>query len=129
MPLYGTLPATGTGSGIGPTALAPGESMTLFAASDSLTAGTTCNSIAISPVGGQGGSSTQLVFTASWATTPTASLQIQASNDGVNWMSVGVPITTSPAYYADLGIFAQYRANLASQSAGGALTCIVQRQA
>ena len=123
MPVYGTV----TAGNLLPTALQPGDSMALFNA-ESPTAPKA--SIAFARGYNPGGGATNpIVFTASWATTPTATLNIQGSNvdSDAQYQTLGTITNLSPAYYADAGGFAFYRVQLASQSAGGAITVLVQR--
>jgi hypothetical protein len=69
-----------------------------------------------------------IVFSLSFAAAePVAVLDIQASNDGVNWVTIATMGMVQQDYYADLGQFAFYSALLVSQSAGGAITLIAQR--
>jgi len=76
------------------------------------------------PVAGQ---PNVIVFAISFATAPTAVVEIQGSNDLVNWNTLYTSTNTSPDYYGDAGGFAFYRALLVSQSGGGAITVIAQR--
>ena len=123
MPNYGTLQAGNTL----PTALQPGDSMLLFNA-ESPTAPQSSIAFAVGYNPGGGGSN-PIVFEAVWASSPTATLYIQGSNTDADaqYITLGTITNTSPAYYADSGGFAFYRVQLASQSAGGAITVKVKR--
>jgi hypothetical protein len=120
------MPAYGTPQGGGVlTCVNAGDQFTLFNA-ETLTAPQASISFnrGSDPVAGQPNG---IVFQISFATAPTAAVQIQGSNDLVNWSVVYTSTNTSPDSYPDLGQFAFYRAFLVSQSAGGALTVIAQR--
>ena len=121
MPNYGIVQAGGTL----PTALQPGDSMYLFNAESPTPPQA---SVAFARGFDPAGSSAPIVFTASWAVSPTAVLNIQASNVDADaqYITLGT-INASPGYYSDQGGFAFYRAQLASQSVGGAITVRVQR--
>lgn len=120
------MPNQGTVQGGGVlTQLNAGDAMYLWKA-ESPAAGTRSIPFArgSDPVAGQPNG---IVFTMSFATSPTAELEIQASNDLVNWVTLYQSIDTSPDSYSDLGQFAFYAAYLVSQSGGGAITVIAQR--
>jgi len=82
-----------------------------------------------------GGSCPPIVFTAEWASTPTAVVSIYGSNkapaaayNASDWTPSALgTISTQSGYYADAGGFAFYLAVLTSQSAGGAVTVLVKR--
>jgi len=82
-----------------------------------------------------GGSCPPIVFTAEWASTPTAVVSIYGSNKAPaadyhasDWTPSALgTISTQSGYYADAGGFAFYLAVLTSQSAGGAVTVLVKR--
>lgn len=118
MPLYG--------SPQGPVAAIPGDTVVLFNA-ETLTAPS--NSIALNRATGPGGYPAGIVFTVHFASSPTAVLTIQGSNQDTDswyqtlWTNAG----TQNDYYADQGNFAFYRAHLESQSGGGAVTVVAQR--
>lgn len=123
MPLYG---AVQSGSNL--TSVEPGESYTLFNA-ETLTAPQ--SSIAFlrgyTPGAGQPAG---IVFTVHFAAaSPTATVAIQASNGDSDllYQTVGSIVNVQNGYYADAGNFKYYRAQLVSQSSGGALTVIAQR--
>jgi hypothetical protein len=126
MPNYGTMPITGTGTGVSATVLGSGDTMVLFSA-ESPTAPQA--SLAIAP-GVAGGESPAITFQASWSVAPTASLLIQGAmaDTSAGWAAASTlaTLTTSPATYTDTGAWAYYRAYLSSQSAGGALTVIAR---
>jgi hypothetical protein len=118
MPNYGTLTPI--------TSLHPGDSLVLFNAESPAALQ---SSIAFSRGYNPGGGETSpITFTASWDVAPTAVLNIQGANTDAEgqYVTLGT-ITASPGYYADLGGFQFYRVQLASQSAGGAVTVKAQR--
>ena len=123
MPLYG-VPQAGNSQ---PTALQPGDSLYLFN-NETITAPQASISFARGYNPG-GGATNPIIFQAWWASSPTATLNIQGSNVDSNsqYVTLGQITNTSPAYYADAGGFAFYRVQLSSQSAGGAITVLVQR--
>jgi|SRR5580658_1762783 hypothetical protein len=120
MPAYGTV----QGGGV-LTQLNAGDQMYLWNA-ETPVAGTASLAFArgSDPVAGQ---PNLIVFTISFATAPTDVVNIQGSNDLVNWETLYTSTSTSPDYYGDAGGFAFYRALLVSQSGGGAVTVIANR--
>jgi hypothetical protein len=104
-----------------------GDTVPLFAATDSLTAPAV--STVIAPVDGGPVQRSAITFQAHFATTPTASLTIKGSNfsptaSGVqHGITIGT-ITTQDASVTDTGAYAFYWASLDSQTGGGALTVI-----
>jgi len=120
MPKYG-IPQAGSfpNSGQNLTTVMPGDTFTLISATDSFTAPQASVAFCRGAAPGTGIAS-PIVFQAVWASTPTAEVDIQASNTDVDgdYVKVGA-ITTQAGYYADGGGFQFYRAYLASQSAGG----------
>jgi hypothetical protein len=105
--------------------MTPGDVVTMFAATDTLTAPAT--SIQIAP--GQAGAQQVrlLVFTIDFASAPTDSLTIQGSNSITGpWRTLYTSTSTQHDQYADQSGYAFYQAVLASQSAGGACTVIAK---
>ena len=121
MPLYGVAQAGGVLS-----AIYPGNSFVLFNGTETPSAG--LKSVAFSRALGNGAQAQQ-VFTVTFPASPTATVVIQGSNDDVeaHYQTLSGNITTQTGYYADLGEFAFYRANLSAYASGGMPTVIVQR--
>ena len=130
MPNFG-IPQAGSfgppNAGLNVTELQPGDFYYLFNA-ESPTAPQASVAIATGYCPG-GGLGAALMFTADWATSPTAEIDIQGSNTllDADFILVGSIVNQQHGYYADGGGFRFYRAYLASQSAGGAVTVIVKR--
>jgi hypothetical protein len=108
------------------TTIYPGDTIPLFAASDTLAAGS--NSIVIAPGDAGGVNRNVVTFQLNFASAPTSVLKIFGSNTYPTTAGPqnGVLLYTSTNLQADnytdnLG-FAFYWAELVSQSAGGALT-------
>ena len=104
------------------TLLMPGQSMVLFDGTESPGAGLV--SIAFARGRMPGGGPAGQVFSIAFAAAPTATVQIQASNDNVNYVAISaVAFPLSPvvngSWFADLGEFAFYRAALSAYSSGG----------
>ena len=120
MPLYGVAQAGGV-----LTAVYPGEKFTLFDGTESPAAGV--KSVAFNRAPGNGITNGQ-VFTVGFPFAPTATVQIQASNDDVeaHYQTLAT-VTTQKGYYADYGEFRFYRAVLSAYSSGSMPTVIVQR--
>jgi hypothetical protein len=120
MPLYGAAVTT----------LYPNQQLALFDGTESPASGVKsaafrCHHGSAQVPGGQ-------VFTVTFASSATATVLIQASNDDVeaHYATVGtIPFAgvTTPGYYADLGNFKFYRANLSAYTGGGMPTVLVQR--
>jgi hypothetical protein len=127
MPPYGDLPSKVGATGQGATSLVPGDRLALFNA-ETVTAPQSSIAVArgYNPAGG---AAVPMVFTIHFAAAPTASVLIQGSNVDVDaqYQTVFTSTGLQDENYTDYGIFQFYRAQLASQSAGGALTVIVQR--
>jgi hypothetical protein len=110
------------------TQVQPGDTVTLFAASDTLTAPAV--STVIAPVDAGPVERSCITFQAHFASTPTASLTIKGSNfpptsaGPQNGITIGAAITTQNAAVVDTAGYAFYWASLDSQSAGGAVTVI-----
>lgn len=105
-----------------------GDTVTLFAASDSLTAPAV--STVIAPVDAGPVQRSAITFQAHFATSPTASLTIKGSNfpptssGPQHGVTIGTAITTQDASVTATEAYAFYWASLDSQSAGGAVTVI-----
>ena len=111
------------------TAVYPGEKFTLFDGTESPASGT--KSVAFNRAPGNGQTNGQ-VFTVTFASSATATVLVQASNDDVeaHYQTVATLAfagVTTPGYYADSGEFKFYRANLSAYTGGGMPTVIVQR--
>ena len=120
MPLYGVAQAGGV-----PTAVYPGDRFVLFNGTETPSAG--LKSVAFNRAPGNGETNGQ-VFTVTFSASPTATVQIQASNDDVDaHYQILSSITTQTGYYADYGEFAYYRAVLSAYTSGGMPTVTVQR--
>lgn len=121
MPAYNTPQAGGT-----LTSVIPGDSYTLFNA-ESLTA--PISSIAFSRGESPSGSDQGMTFQMSFASTPTAVVVIQGSNQDIDALYETIWTSTNTQYdnYTDTTRWAFYRAKLVSQSGGGALTVTVKR--
>jgi hypothetical protein len=128
MPLFGINQAGGT-----LTSIIPGDSFTLFDA-ETLTApqASIAFSRGLSPAAGDNGITFQILF----AGAPTAVVKILATNvyqypgkafDLSEWVVVYSSTDLQQDAYTDIGRSAFYCAYLASQSAGGALTVLVER--
>ena len=117
MPNYASIPAT---------ALQPGDALALFSA-ETLTAPQA--SIAIARAQGPGGVDGGVTFSMQFAAAPTSSLTIQGANQDIEaaYQTIATSTNKQQDVYTDTGRWAFYRARLASQSAGGALTVIAQR--
>lgn len=124
MPNYGSLPITGTGTGQGSTALGSGDWIALFNA-ETLTAPQ--SSIAISEVPGVGGP-TEITFSIAFAAAPTSSLVIQGANTDVDaaYQTLYTSTNKQADNYTDTVAWGYYRAQLVSQSAGGACTVVAR---
>src|SRR5208283_3059200 len=117
MPAFGTIAAgpggspTGTnvglGSGLGPTLIAPGDTMVLFNA-ESPTA--PAFSIAVTRGRRPAGAVDSMVFTATGNGTAGV-VVIQGSNDYANWQTLytSSALTNASVFYADTGAFLYYR--------------------
>jgi hypothetical protein len=79
----------------------------------------------VSPSGDDAGSTFQILF----ASAPTATVNIQASNVDADASYVTVFTSTNKQTdaYTDIGRSAFYRVQVSNYSAGGALTVLVQR--
>ena len=121
MPDYGVAQAGGV-----LTSLQPGDSYTLFNA-ETPTAPQASVAFAFS-VGPNPGNNSK-TFHIDFASAPTAVVDIQAANADVDADYITVYTSTNLQHdaYTDIGTSAFYRAKLASQSAGGAITVTVQR--
>lgn len=110
------------------TQVQPGDTITLFAATDTLTA--PAISTVIAPVDGGPVEREAITFQAHFASSPTASLTIKGSNfaptsaNPQHGITVGTAITTQDASVTATEAYAFYWASLDSQSGGGALTVI-----
>jgi hypothetical protein len=107
----------------------PGDTFTLFNAED-VTALAPQASVAVAMgYGPGGGANPPVVFAISFASAPTDSLVIQASNTDVDadYQTLSTSTNKQHDYYADQGGFAYYRAKMVTQSAGGAVTIIAKR--
>jgi hypothetical protein len=113
-----------------PTAIYPGTQFTLFNGSETPGAGLKSAAFNRAPGPLQGPSAQ--VFTVTFPSSATATILIQASNDDVDAhyqtiSTIAFAGVTTPGYYADLGEFRYYRANLSAYSGGGMPTVLVQR--
>jgi len=117
MPVYGSL---------GPTAIVPGDNYVLFNGTETPASGT--KSIAIARAEGAHDTGV-MTFTVQFASSPTATVSIEASNvdADASYQTIYAGAGTQQDYYADLGGFAFYRANLSAYTSGGMPTVIVQR--
>ena len=73
---------------------------------------------------GPNGQKGPILFTISFASSPTAVVEIQAADTDLdaNYQTVFTSTSTQLDNYSDLGLFSFYRAKLVSQSGGGAIT-------
>ena len=119
MPLYGS--QTGM-----PTPVYPGQQFTLFGGTEAPAAG--LKSVAFERTANWSGTPSPMVFTSNFASAPTATVQIQGSNDDTeaNYQTIQA-ISTQHGYYSDLGNFRFYRAVLSAYGAGGQPVVTVQR--
>ena len=117
MPLYGS---------VKPIYLYPGQQFVLFDGTESPAAGV--KSVAFERAPNYDGHPSPMVFTSVFPNAPTATLQVQASNDDVDGnYQVVQAISTQQGYYYDQGEFRFYRLDLSAYSAGSMPTAIVQR--
>ena len=117
MPLYGS---------VKPIYLYPGQQFVLFDGTESPAAGV--KSVAFERAPNYDGHPSPMAFTVVFPSAPTATLQIQASNDDVDGnYQVVQAISTQQGYYSDQGQFRFYRLDLSAYSAGSMPTAIVQR--
>jgi hypothetical protein len=114
MPNYGT---------VGPVAVYPGQQYAMFNA-ESPTPAQASASVTIPKH-----TNVPIAFTVAFATSPTDSLVIQGSMVDVDasYQTLYTSTNTQKDVYLDYGKFQFYRANLASQSGGGAVTVIIKR--
>lgn len=129
MPLYGVNQSgfnPAPNQGLNLTAVQPGDSFTLFNA-ETVTAPQA--SVAFSRAAGPANSDGGTTFSISFASAPTAVVQIQAANQDLDseYVTVYTSSNTQHDAYTDVGRSAFYRARVLSQSAGGAITVIAQR--
>ncbi len=119
MPLYGS--QTGM-----PTPVYPGQQFTLFGGTEAPAAGV--KSVAFERAANWSGNPSPMAFTVTFPGAPTATVQIQASNDDVeaHYQTLQA-INTITGWYSDEGQFRFYRAVLSAYSAGLMPTVIVQR--
>ncbi len=127
MPLF-TTPQAGNVR----TAVYPGDKYTLFDGTESPSAG--LKSVAFNRAPGNG-QSNGMVFAINFASAPTATVQIQASNDDTDANYITISTVTFPltpavngSWFADYSEFKFYRAVLSAYSAGGMPVVTVQRQ-
>lgn len=117
MPLYGS---------VKPIYLYPGQQLVMFDSTETPSAGV--KSVAFERAPNYDGHPSPMVFTVVFPNAPTATLQIQASNDDVDGnYQVVQAIATQQGYYSDQGQFRYYRADLSAYSAGLMPKVIVQR--
>lgn len=126
MPIYG-IPQSGSfpNAANNLTTVQPGDTFVLFSAESP-----TPPQASVAFCRGQApgtGVASPIVFQATWATTPTAQMDVQGSNTDVDaaYLSLG-SITTQDGFYSDAGGFRFYRGRLVSQSGGGAVTLIAK---
>lgn len=121
MPNYGVAQAGGV-----LTSVPVGEKFTLFNA-ESVTAPQA--SVAFNRAPSPSGADQGITFTIDFASSPTASVTIQGSNTDVDadYLVLATSSNKQHDSYTDTGRFAYYRANVASQSGGGAITVKAQR--
>ena len=119
MPLYGSQ------SGM-PTPVYPGQQFVLFDGTETPALGV--KSVAFERVPNWDGHPSAMTFTAVFPNAPTATVQIQASNDDIDAnYQVMQSITTKQGFYPDYGELRFYRAVLSAYSAGLMPKIIVQR--
>jgi hypothetical protein len=101
--------------------------MALFAAETIAAAPQASIAIAIGPALGAGYA--PINFDIEFAAAPTSSVQIQGAMNDTNsaYQTLYTSTNKQQDYYGDVGKFRFYRAYLASQSAGGAITVTVSR--
>lgn len=119
MPLYGA-PSDRPG-------LLPGQNLKLF---DAETPSAAQSSICFARLPAPGEQiPSGIVFTFGFASSPTAVITIQGSNDNADgdYQTLYTSTDSQQDYYADAGTFGWYRAHCTSYSAGGALTVLAQR--
>jgi len=121
MPNYGVKQAGGV-----LTSVCPGDQYFLFNAE---TPTAPQASVAFSRGSYQPADDAGITFQIIFASAPTASVTIQGSNVDSNADYVVLFTSTNKQFdsYTDTNRFQFYRANLASQSAGGAITVVAQR--
>lgn len=131
MPAYGDLPSGIGATAAGPTAVIPGDNLTLF---NSETVAALVASIVLARAMGRGDADQGVTFFIEFAAAATDSLQILGTNKlpaaafNLNdWVSLYTSTNKQQDSYTDTGRFAYYCAYLASQSGGGKLTVIAQR--
>ena len=125
MPLYGITQAGGVLTAVG-----PGEKFVLFDGTE--TPGAAVKSVAYNRAPGPLGQPSPQSFTVTFASSATATVLVQASNDDVeaHYQTIATLAfagVTTPGYYADYGEFRFYRANLSAYTGGGMPTVTVQR--
>lgn len=117
MPLYNS---------VKPIYLYPGQQLVLFDGTESPASGV--KSIAFERAPTHDSLPSPMVFTVVFPSAPTATLQIQASNDDVDAnYQVVQPISTQQGYYSDQGQFRYYRLDLSAYTSGGMPKVICQR--
>jgi hypothetical protein len=124
MPLYVTPSAGNTARGVFPL-----QSFTLFDGTETPSAGVKSVAFQALPSSAPKISAGQ-VFVVTFPSSPTATVQIQASNDDVDghYQTLTTTVTaTQNSYYADYGEFKFYRAVINAYASGGMPIVTVQR--
>lgn len=126
MPNYGDLPSGVGATGQAATSLEPGNSLALF---NNETPNPPQASIAFRRAPGRTDDDQGVTFSIAFAAAATDSLLIQGSNQDIDAQYQTLYTSTNKQFdlYTDIGRWAFYRAKLASQAAGGAVTVIAQR--
>ena len=119
MPLYGSQPGM-------PTPVYPGQQFVLFSGTETPALGV--KSVAFERVPNWDGHPSAMTFTAVFPNAPTATVQIQASNDDAeaHYQTLQA-INTITGWYSDQGQFRYYRCVLSAYASGGMPVVIVQR--
>lgn len=120
MPNYGTLPLNGLGSGVAASVLVPSDNITLFNAESPTSPQA---SIAFLRARGKDGLPAGFTVTSSAAS---GTVQFQGSNQDIasTYQTLITFANSAASFYADLGEFQFYRANLSAGT--GPVTVIVQ---
>jgi len=119
MPLYGS--QTGM-----PTPVYPGQQFVLFSGAEAPAVGV--KSVAFERAANWDGHPSASAFTVNFPSAPTATVQIQASNDDVDsHYQVLQAINAQNGWYSDQGQFRYFRAVLSTYIAGSMPTVIIQR--
>lgn len=125
MPLYGVSQSGFNGppnEGLNLALLIPGDGPYFLFNAETLTPPQA--SVAFARGLGPNGQKGPIVFTISYASSPTAVLVIQGADTDLDadYITLSTSTNVQNDFYTDLGLFSFYRAKLVSQSGGGAVT-------